>query len=350
MEGQLYRPTYRDRQTGEPREAATYWYKYSVKGKRYYEPTGTTDWAEARLFKFKMLNSIKTAQIKEIKDYWAPTNGGTTVQSLEGLRALYLSYRDPTAPWATDPRVRQALIASLDRQTMVEAIEYGLTKVADTLPAPDEPVYKVLDQKGFGRYPYDLKRAEQLLSQAGWTKGPNGKYQNAAGAPFSIEVRTVATTPASLPEMTAESNAFSNAGFASEIFPIQNGATNAAELRALSPGTFVNTMENSPEVLATFLGTKIATAANGWRGNLFGYSNPSFDKMYDQYITTLPLTPRLDALSNILKMAADEAIFIPLWYSTGSTNIAYRTGIKGPGPIKAWHQATAWNIQTWEID
>ncbi|MSQ24497.1 MAG: hypothetical protein EXR58_08150 [Chloroflexi bacterium] len=298
---------------------------------------------------FLMLNSIKTAQIKDIKAYWDPIQGGTTIQSVEGLRAYFLQYRDPQAPWQ-DPRVRRAIVHSVDRQAFVDTLEYGLAKVADTLPSPDEPLYAMLEKRGLSRYPYDLRRAQQLLGEAGWTKGSNGKYQNAAGAPFNIEVRTVTTTPASLPEISAVSDAFNSASFSSEIFPIANGTSNAAELRALSPGTFANTLENSPESLQSFLGTRIATSANGWRGNLFGYSNPAFDQMYEKYVATIPPTPRAELMTDMLKMFADDAVLLPMWYSTGSTNIAFRKGIRGPGATKGWYQATAWNIHAWEID
>lgn len=296
-----------------------------------------------------MLNSIKTAQIKDIKAFWDPVNGGTTVQSVEGLRAYFLQYRDPNAPWQ-DPRVRRALVHSVDRQVFVDTLEHGLTQVADTVPQPDEPLYQALERKGFARYPYDLRRAEVFLGEAGWTRGTGGKYQNAAGQPFNIEVRTVATTPASLPEISAVSDAFNAAGLSSEIYPIPNGATNAAELRALAPGTFANTLENSPESLQAFLGSRIATAANGWRGNLFGYSNPMFDQMYTRYVGTIPTAPRQEIMVDMLKLFADEAVLLPMWYSTGSTNIAFRKGIRGPGPNKGWHQATAWNIHAWEVD
>jgi hypothetical protein len=39
-----------------------------------------------------------------------------------------------------------------------------------------------------------------------------------------------------------------------------------------------------------------------------------------------------------------------MWYSTGSTNIAFRKGITGPGPTKGWHQATMWNVHTWTME
>ena len=71
-----------------------------------------------------------------------------------------------------DKRVRQALLYALDREAMVKAIAFGFHRVAvGTEPilswanAPDQIQLK---------YPYDLKKAEQLLDEAGWKKGADG--------------------------------------------------------------------------------------------------------------------------------------------------------------------------------
>ncbi len=71
-----------------------------------------------------------------------------------------------------DKRVRQALAYALDREAMIRAIRFGIGRVAvGTMPtlswayAPDQINTK---------YPYDPRRAEQLLEEAGWRRGPDG--------------------------------------------------------------------------------------------------------------------------------------------------------------------------------
>ena len=71
-----------------------------------------------------------------------------------------------------DKRVRQALLYALDREAMIKTIYAGLARVGvGTMPtvswayAPDQLP---------ARYPYDPQRAEQLLDEAGWRKGPDG--------------------------------------------------------------------------------------------------------------------------------------------------------------------------------
>jgi peptide/nickel transport system substrate-binding protein len=68
--------------------------------------------------------------------------------------------------------VRQALAYALDRDAMVQAIYNGFAVIGQgTMPtlsfayAPDQLTTK---------YPYDIKKAEQLLDAAGWVKGSDG--------------------------------------------------------------------------------------------------------------------------------------------------------------------------------
>jgi integrase len=53
--GNVYRPTYRDRKTGELKECATYWVVYHVDGKRIAQNAHTTDEPAARRFLKKCL-------------------------------------------------------------------------------------------------------------------------------------------------------------------------------------------------------------------------------------------------------------------------------------------------------
>src|SRR5439155_5836898 len=133
------------------------------------------------------VGALKAEEAVTLKRAWESSGAGTVVISLNGLRVLYFQYRDPNAPWVRDARVRRALVHMQDRQTLVETLKGGLTTVGDTLPAPDDPLYRLVEQRGLARYPYDSRRADALMAEAGWSRGPGGAYQNATGQPFTIE-------------------------------------------------------------------------------------------------------------------------------------------------------------------
>ncbi|HET9016972.1 MAG TPA: peptide-binding protein [Thermomicrobiaceae bacterium] len=71
-----------------------------------------------------------------------------------------------------DKAVRQALLYALDRQAMVQAIYFGQALVAvGTMPK----LSWAYDPSAItNKYPFDLNKAKQLLSDAGWKAGPDG--------------------------------------------------------------------------------------------------------------------------------------------------------------------------------
>jgi peptide/nickel transport system substrate-binding protein len=297
------------------------------------------------------VGALKAEEAVTLKRAWESSGRGTVIISLNGLRVLYFQYRDPIAPWVRDVRVRQALVHMQDRQTLVETLKGGLTHVGDTLPTPDDSLYRLVEQRGLTRYPYDPGRAAALMTEAGWTRGPGGTYQNAAGQPFTIEVRTVVVAPEALQEILAVSDQFKAAALESPIYQIRQGQADSSELRAKAEGVFATRLDDTPDALSRFHSSLIASESNRWLGqNVWGYSNQIFDRMYDEYIVTLDMGKRQGLLADMLKMAADEAIFMPMWYELGLLNSAYRSGVRGPGPVKTIQQESTWNIHDWDVE
>src|SRR5439155_12440914 len=57
-----------------------------------------------------------------VRDQWAANGGGTTLAVAKGVRSVYLQFRDPTLPFASDVRVRQAMLHALDRDSIVATL------------------------------------------------------------------------------------------------------------------------------------------------------------------------------------------------------------------------------------
>ena len=69
----------------------------------------------------------------------------------------------------------------------MEVLDGGKGRVAYTLASPGLPFYPELERAVL-KHALDLRRAQELMAEAGWTKGADGFFVNAAGERFSLEV------------------------------------------------------------------------------------------------------------------------------------------------------------------
>jgi peptide/nickel transport system substrate-binding protein len=86
-----------------------------------------------------------------------------------------------------EPEVRQALVYGLDRESMVNAIRFGIGEVArGTMPRPSW----AYDPDSLDRdYEFDPDRAREMLDEAGWVEGDDG-IRERDGERFSFEIYT----------------------------------------------------------------------------------------------------------------------------------------------------------------
>jgi peptide/nickel transport system substrate-binding protein len=110
-----------------------------------------------------------------------------TVRELPGLRVIFLHF-DLTLPIFSDPRVRQAISHSVDKQTVIDALLLGKGEVARSFITPMAWIFN----PDAPQYPYDPDRAAALLDEAGWTAGDDGVRVNAEGErlAFTLTVPT----------------------------------------------------------------------------------------------------------------------------------------------------------------
>lgn len=124
---------------------------------------------------------LKPDQVAEIKRQWEASDGGTAYTYPNAIRTLWIQWRDPAAPWVQDVRFRKAMLQSLNRDGLNEALQSGLTRVAHYYLMPEDPVYRLAEQRGVPRYAYDPALAERLFAETGWTRGADRLLRNAAG-------------------------------------------------------------------------------------------------------------------------------------------------------------------------
>jgi peptide/nickel transport system substrate-binding protein len=102
-------------------------------------------------------------------------------------RAFVLIGWNQRRPPFQDVRVRRALTMAIDRQQIVNAVLYGYGSLANaTVPS----FFKQFDPEAGADLTYNQQGALDLLAQAGYTRGPDGKLQNAAGQPLRFALST----------------------------------------------------------------------------------------------------------------------------------------------------------------
>lgn len=89
-----------------------------------------------------------------------------------------------TRPTLSDVRTRQALMYALDRKSFID-IQYG-SDLASVGMAPISPVsWAFPDASELNAYDFDMKKAGELMDEAGWIMGDDG-YRYKDGQKFSL--------------------------------------------------------------------------------------------------------------------------------------------------------------------
>src|SRR5207302_216142 len=106
------------------------------------------------------------------------------------LRYTWVQNRsDYASPRALlDPHVHQAILHAIDRPALAEVILQDRSLAADTVPPRTVAYYPDIDRV-VRKYPYDPKRTEQLMGEAGFVKGPDGVFVSTDDSRFHLDLR-----------------------------------------------------------------------------------------------------------------------------------------------------------------
>ncbi len=292
------------------------------------------------------VGSMKEGEADTLKRQYEAAGAGRVIVSNAKLRQGMWQLRDPDAAWARDARVRQALVQFIDRPTIAETVQYGLSQVDDIPLQRSDPAYRIAQQKGLPRLDFDVNQAHRLLAEAGLTRGTDGSYRTQAGAPFSLELSTTGDINTNIQEMLAISNLWKTNGL-EPVNVIIPGTANKDEVRNKLQGVNITSSDLAYRAFEAFTTSTIATEAGRWRGdNISGYSNPTFDQSYTRLLGTINAAERDPLAADLVKTMLDQGLYIPLTYSSdvAATSQAIRgvTGVLRPQPV------TAWNMHLWE--
>ncbi|HYM71206.1 MAG TPA: peptide ABC transporter substrate-binding protein [bacterium] len=250
-----------------------------------------------------------------------------------GVEQIYCNFTDPSKevdgqrssvkaphPFLTDLKVRQALALAADRATIAKEL-YGLEgdATANILTTPTSLASKNT------KMAFDIARANQLLDEAGWQKGPDGIRQK-GGVKMQVSYQT------SVNSLRQKEQEIVKAGWAQIGVGTTLKSVDAGVFFSSSPGNndtyahFYTDVEMFTSTFgspfpASYMGRfysgdpakTIAQKENDWSGlDITRWVDKDFNAWYDQAQVELDPKKNADLWIKMNDRVVDQAVSIPL--------------------------------------
>ncbi|HEY3117875.1 MAG TPA: ABC transporter substrate-binding protein [Chloroflexota bacterium] len=270
---------------------------------------------------------------------------GTVIPTSTAIITLDIQHRTEYAqtPAIFDLRVRKAIAHSLDKGAIIDGLYTGLGSAADTFVRREAPFFSDVD-RAITKYPYDPRKTEQFMSEAGFTKDREGFFADAAGQRFQPSV-IYSLGPQREQLLPIMVSSWQKGGIDVQGALVPNAVRNDPEINATFPGGVVHGNGMTSEVggAQSLVTDQIGTTANHWSGNnRGGWTNPDYDSAWDRYNKTVVRADQIQALLQMMKIQSDQLPSYPLYYLLSV--VPHVSALKGPGG-----DASHWNIYEWEL-
>lgn len=245
-------------------------------------------------------------------------------------------------PKFSDRRTRQAIAHLLDVKSLIKVSEQNY---ATPTVGPVPPTVEEYYNDRLKPYDYNLRKASQLLTAAGWQKEPDGWFQDINGSREQLTVEV---------NYRAGSNSYENAAIifqqsAAEIgIPVQVQAMESSLLnqkmkahefemcfRSLSGNPFV--LNFQPLLHSSF-------AAKGGM-NITGFGTPESDSVLDAINKADTPEVKAKLLKRLQKILHEEAAFISLYYLKDRLAVHRRFGNLKISGLKPNYDVSAFTLK-----
>jgi peptide/nickel transport system substrate-binding protein len=282
-----------------------------------------------------------------------------------GVEQIYCNQSDPNKevdgqrssvkaphPFLTDPKVRQALALAVDRVTMATQL-YGQTGDAtpNILTTPtrlNSPHTKIA---------FDIAKANQLLDEAGWQRGPDG-IRTKGGIKLQV---TYVTSVNSLRQKEQE---IVKAGWARLGVGVTLKSVDAGVFFGSGPGDTDNLSHFYTDVQmftqtfaspfpASYMGRyysgdpakDIPQRENNWSGlNICRWINKEYNALYERALVELDPKKNDELWIRMNDMVVSQAVSIPL---IDRRLVSARVKTLEVGPNLTPFDSETWNIADW---
>jgi peptide/nickel transport system substrate-binding protein len=296
---------------------------------------------------FSADDSIRFQQGLTLKREWAATSGGSVLVKPDLWRGTYVQLRpDLVSPRALlDVRVRKALAYAIDRGTLNDALFEGEGIMGDVPLIPPSVDSYAEVSRGITAYPHAPARTEQLMAEAGFTRGADAVYAGGTDGRLTLDLRTNGSSQNEA-ELSILGAGWRQAGFDVKEMVVPQAQAQDGQVRSTFPALYTFSTPLGEETLASHTTAGVPRPENRWIGNnRGGWTNPEFDVLAAAFTTTLDRSQRVEQIASMAQLFADQLPAIPLYFNP--IPVAHVAALRGPRVVSP-DAAIAWNVHQWE--
>lgn len=291
-------------------------------------------------------DAIRFQQGAILKREWGPRDGGFVLAIPDQWRRNEIQHRPEYAsPRAIlDVRARKALASTVDKQALNDVHFEGDGLPTESVIPPTVDYYSLVERSSV-KYPYDPRRAEQLMAEAGLVRGADGLYTSPSEGPLVWELKTNAGAQSEV-EVALLAATWRQHGFDVRAAISPPALSRDPQVRATFPAMFGGGGPVGDDALARFTTARAPTPDNRWTGsNRGGFSLPEFDRLTDAFDTAVDRSERGRLVAEMVRVFTDQVGAISLYFNPGI--LAHVAALKGPEAASPEAQRT-WNVHQWE--
>jgi peptide/nickel transport system substrate-binding protein len=236
-----------------------------------------------------IINNVPPHEVPRLKNH-----PRIRVEVVRGMRIIFIALNPIHKPF-DNKLVRQALNYAVDQEALIKHIHEDQAFALKGLVGPQMPGYDA----GIQNYPYDPDKAKKLLGEAGFPSGitldfhsPSGRYPKDKETAQAL-VSQMAKAGIKLNLKTPEWAVFEEEYNAGKYGMYMIGRGSVDDLEAF----FIRYFRSG-------------------RSKRLAYTNPEFDKLFDQQSSEFDPVKREELLRKMVRILHDDCPTIPL-YNTG---------------------------------
>jgi peptide/nickel transport system substrate-binding protein len=249
--------------------------------------------------------AVPSTDIKKVRE-WVDSKNKRVEEGLD-LAYTFIGYNSKN-PLFADKRVRQALTTAINREDLVKFVLEGEGEVANVPESPLSWAYS----NDVSKFAYAPDKAVQLLKEAGWVKGADGKLKNAKGEVFKFSLQTNAGNKAREDIISIVKDQLKELGIEVKIEAIEFQAlveklTKTRKYDAIVIGWGLSAF---PDLYEIFHSDNSSEGAF----NFVFYKNPEVDALISQARQTPDKTKYKEIYASIYKKISEDQPYTFLYY------------------------------------